>query len=110
VLVKLDDLGLRLQRAGAGGARHAVGTALLRGTPWVMKALSVVGTAAMFLVGGSILAHGIAPLEHLLHGLGGLARTAADGVVGVAAGALTAGVVHAAQALRGRRADRAAAT
>jgi predicted DNA repair protein MutK len=74
-----------------------------------MKALSVVGTAAMFLVGGGILAHGTPPLEHLLHGLGGLARTAADGAVGIAAGALAAGVVHLAQALRGRRADPAAA-
>jgi predicted DNA repair protein MutK len=74
-----------------------------------MKALSVVGTAAMFLVGGGILAHGTPPIEHLLHGLGGVARTAADGVVGVVAGALTVGVVHLAQALRGRRADPAAA-
>ena len=109
VLVKLDDLGLRLRRGGPGGPRYAVGTALLRGTPWVMKALSVVGTAAMFLVGGSILAHGIPPIEHLLHGLGGVARAAADGVVGAAACALAAGVVHLAQALRGRRADPAAA-
>jgi predicted DNA repair protein MutK len=109
VLVKLDDLGLRLQRTGAGGASYAIGSALLRGTPWVMKTLSVVGTAAMFLVGGGILAHGTPPIEHLLHGLGGVARTAADGVVGVVAGALTVGVVHLAQALRGRRADPAAA-
>ena len=76
VLVKLDDLGLRLRRAGAGGRGYGVGTALLRGTPWVMKALSVVDTAAMFLVGGGILAHGTPPLEHLLHGPRGVARTA----------------------------------
>lgn len=117
VLVKLDDLGLRLRRgspqgspAGSGsGIGYAVGTALVRGTPWVMKTLSVVGTAAMFLVGGGILAHGTPPLEQLLHGLSGVARTAADGAVGVAAGALVAGVVHLAQALRGRRADPAVA-
>ena len=109
-LVKLDDLGLRLRRAGPGGPGYAVGTALLRGTPWLMKALSVAGTVAMFLVGGGILAHGLPPIEHLLHGLGGVVRTAADGVVGVAAGAVTAGVVHLAQALRGRRTDPAAAT
>jgi predicted DNA repair protein MutK len=108
-LVKLDDLGLRLQRAGPGGPRYAIGAALLRGTPWLMKTLSVLGTVAMFLVGGGILAHGTAPIEELLHGLGGVARTAADGAVGVAAGALTAGVVHLAQALRGRRTDPAAA-
>ena len=104
VLVKLDDLGLRLQRGGPGGSAYAVGTVLLRGTPWVMKALSIVGTAAMFLVGGGILAHGTPPLEHLLHGLGGVARMAADGAVGVVAGALAAGVVHVVHALRGRRA------
>jgi predicted DNA repair protein MutK len=83
---------------------------LLRGTPWVMKALSVVGTAAMFLVGGGILAHGTPPLEHLLHGLGGVARTAADGAVGVAAGALVVGVVHLVQALRKPRTDAAVST
>jgi predicted DNA repair protein MutK len=108
-LVKLDDLGLRLRRAGPGGPRYAAGTALLRGTPWLMKALSVFGTLAMFLVGGGILGHGIPPLEQLLHGLGGAARTAADGVVGVVAGALAAGAAHLVHALRGRRADPAAA-
>ena len=101
-LVKLDDLGLRLQRGGPGSAGYGLGGALLTGTPWVMKALSVLGTVAMFLVGGGILAHGIPPLEHLLHDLGGLARVAADGLVGVVAGGLTVAVVHAVQALRGR--------
>jgi predicted DNA repair protein MutK len=93
-IVKLDDLGLRLQRGEAAGARRAIGTALLRGTPWLMKTLSVVGTAAMFLVGGSIIAHGVPPLEHLLHGLPGLVRPLVDGVLGIAVGGVLAGVVH----------------
>ncbi|MEF9997107.1 MAG: DUF808 domain-containing protein, partial [Burkholderiaceae bacterium] len=50
-IVKLDDAGLYLtQRPGA--VAQAVGRALLRSAPWLMKTLSVVGTAAMFLVGG----------------------------------------------------------
>ncbi|MDF1505871.1 DUF808 domain-containing protein [Roseisolibacter sp. H3M3-2] len=109
LLVKLDDIGLRLQRGGPGGPGYAFGTVLLRGTPWVMKTLSVVGTAAMFLVGGGILAHGIPPIEHLLHGLGTVARTAADGVVGIAAGALTVGVVHLVQGMRGKHGGEAGA-
>jgi len=109
-LVKLDDLGMRLRRGG-GATGRAFGTALLRGAPWLMKALSVVGTAAMFLVGGGILVHGLPPLEHLVAAvvaplgaaapaLAGLARALADGLVGVAVGALLAAVVHLVQARR----------
>jgi predicted DNA repair protein MutK len=105
-IVKLDDLGMRLQRGAApSSARQVVGSAILRGTPWLMKTLSIVGTAAMFLVGGSIIVHGVPPLEHLLHDLldplqargaflGGVASTLADAVVGIVAGGITAGVVH----------------
>jgi uncharacterized protein len=94
-IVKLDDLGLWLSRR-AGGAAQTLGRGILRAAPWLMKALSVAGTAAMFLVGGGILTHGIAPLHHAIaqatQGLGGLAGvlvpTLADGLVGVVAGAL----------------------
>lgn len=61
-IVKLDDLGLFLSRRG--GAARAIGNAILRAAPWMMKGLSVAGTAAMFLVGGSILEHGLPPLHH----------------------------------------------
>jgi len=64
-IVKLDDAGLALSRSASGGVR-ALGRGLLRAAPWLMKALSVAGTAAMFLVGGGILAHGIAPLHHAI--------------------------------------------
>jgi predicted DNA repair protein MutK len=64
-IVKLDDLGLYLSRRGAAVAR-AVGRGLLRAAPWLMKSLSVAGTAAMFLVGGSILEHGLPPLHHAI--------------------------------------------
>ena len=69
-IVKVDDVGLHLQRAeGDGGSarfRRWLGRALVGAMPWFMKGLSVVGTAAMFLVGGGILLHGIPAAEHLL--------------------------------------------
>ena len=105
-IVTLDDMGVKLQRGAApSSARHTMGAAILRGTPWLMKTLSIVGTAAMFLVGGSIIVHGVPPLEHLLHDLleplsargallGGIGSTLADAVVGIVAGGIVAGVVH----------------
>ena len=73
-IVKLDDLGLWLSRRG-GAASGAVGRAILWFAPWLMRALSVAGTAAMFLVGGGILVHGFPALHHaiegLTHGFGG---------------------------------------
>jgi predicted DNA repair protein MutK len=62
-IVKLDDFGAWLTRR-AGQAAQAVGNFILRAAPWMMKGLSVAGTAAMFLVGGSILEHGFPPLHH----------------------------------------------
>ncbi|MFO1282679.1 MAG: DUF808 domain-containing protein [Burkholderiales bacterium] len=67
-IVKLDDIGLALSRRdGADGAARllrAAGRGVLRGAPWLMKGLSVAGTAAMFLVGGGILVHGVPFLHH----------------------------------------------
>ena len=99
-IVKLDDLGLYLSRRPGAGARSA-GAAILRAAPWLMKALSAAGTAAMFLVGGGILVHGAAPLrdaiEHLAAGAGaglaGLLPLLLNALVGVAAGAVALGVV-----------------
>ena len=108
-IVKLDDLGLWLTRQ-AGAAARGLGALILRAAPWLMKALSVAGTAAMFLVGGGILVHGIAPLHHAvqaaLQGLGGVATTVlsglADGLLGVLAGALLLAVWLPVQRLRGQ--------
>ena len=62
-IVKLDDLGLYLyQRQGEGPGDRAsrwLGQRLIDFAPWLMKALGVIGTAAMFMVGGGILLHGI---------------------------------------------------
>ena len=106
-IVKLDDLGLWLSRR-AGAATQALGRLILRAAPLLMKALSVLGTAAMFLVGGGILVHGVPPLhhaiEHAVQPLGSMAATVlpplADGLLGIVAGALVLAVVTLVQRLR----------
>lgn len=62
-IVKLDDLGLHLQQRASRVAQTA-GRAILAAAPWLMRTLSVVGTLAMFLVGGGIIAHGVPALHH----------------------------------------------
>ncbi|MGL6222734.1 MAG: DUF808 family protein, partial [Steroidobacteraceae bacterium] len=90
-IVKLDDAGLYLsQRAGSGVLRsivRATGRGMLAFAPWLMKTLSVLGTAAMFLVGGGILAHGIPWLEHWIEGVA--AQTAGLSGMGAVLAALT---------------------
>jgi uncharacterized protein len=114
-IVKLDDIGLYLARAGSG-LKAMIGRGLLAFAPWLMKALSVLGTAAMFLVGGGILVHGVPWLHHQVDALGAslavgpmggalkvIGTSIADGIVGVIAGALVLGVVVAVSKLRGSK-------
>lgn len=63
IIVKLDDMGYWLVKKSSALARR-VGNGLLAVAPRLMKLLSIVGTLAMFLVGGGIIVHGIAPLHH----------------------------------------------
>ncbi|MNC93647.1 Inner membrane protein YedI [compost metagenome] len=85
--------------------QRALGAAILRAAPWLMKGLSVAGTAAMFLVGGGILVHGIPVLHHLVENAGMLASLALDAVAGIVAGALAlAGVALAQRVARSVRA------
>jgi predicted DNA repair protein MutK len=111
-IVKLDDLGLRLTRAqgdeGSAPLSRALGRGILRAAPLLMKTLSIVGTAAMFLVGGSILVHGLPAVEHALAAVAaalplppGLTKLLGDAVVGIVAGALALGVVTLVQRMRG---------
>jgi uncharacterized protein len=103
-IVKLDDLGALLTRVkGADGfarARRGFGRVLLRAAPYLMKALTVAGTAAMFLVGGSILTHGLTPVHHFIESmahalgsLGPLVTLLANAMFGVVAGAIVLGGV-----------------
>ncbi|MFY9461041.1 MAG: DUF808 domain-containing protein [Aquabacterium commune] len=65
-IVKMDDAGLYLsQRRGA--LVQALGRGLLHAAPLLMRAMSVLGTAAMFLVGGGILLHGLPGAHELVH-------------------------------------------
>ncbi len=99
-IVKLDDAGLALARSGSGAAQ-AFGRAILAAAPWLMKALSVAGTAAMFLVGGGILVHGVPPLAHAVEAYApGLLGALANGLLGVLAGGLVLAVVTVAARLR----------
>ena len=101
-IVKLDDLGLHLARQ-AQAWKASLGRGILGLAPWLMKSLSVVGTAAMFLVGGGILLHGLPALAHAVEALsaplGGwsavlnaLAGAALGMVAGAVVVALLAGV------------------
>jgi len=106
-IVKLDDLGLHLNRQAAAW-KQAIGAGILRAAPWLMKTLSVVGTAAMFLVGGGILVHGVPALGHGLDDwaatLGWVAPVVTNGVaavVGIAAGGVVVLLLTLFKRLRG---------
>lgn len=114
-IVKLDDAGLYLsQKTGdSAGARlrRSLGRGIVVTAPWLMKALSVAGTAAMFLVGGGILTHGVPALQHAIEALatragsvlGSVTPLLADALVGMVAGALVLGAVTLVQRMRGRK-------
>lgn len=96
-IVKLDDLGLWMTQK-ASRLAQAFGNGILRAAPYMMKSLSVIGTAAMFLVGGGILVHGIGPLHHAIEAFsagrgGALTGALLNGLAGVVAGAVVLAVV-----------------
>lgn len=105
-IVKIDDAGLYL--AKKGGAVAAFGRGMVASAPWLMKFLSIAGTAAMFLVGGGILVHNVPVLHHwvLEHGGEGqwawLVNALVNVGVGLAIGALVLGAVMLVQKLRGK--------
>ncbi|MEP4076813.1 DUF808 domain-containing protein [Haloferula sp.] len=107
-IVKLDDLGLFLSQKS--GVLQRVGRGILWFAPFLMKTLSIVGTIAMFLVGGQILVHGIPPvhhwIQHVSHDMGAVLESVVpilfDGVFGVLAGAVVLAVVHPLMKLAGK--------
>ncbi|MBI3369425.1 MAG: DUF808 domain-containing protein [Burkholderiales bacterium] len=86
-IVKLDDAGLWLTRRSNQLMRQ-VGRLLVNAAPWLMKSLSVIGTAAMFLVGGGILVHGSVALNRVIGAVPGGWRWSAEIGVGLVVGAL----------------------
>ncbi|KTC23017.1 hypothetical protein AO391_12670 [Pseudomonas marginalis ICMP 9505] len=99
-IVKLDDLGLWLTEK-PGQAARSIGGAILRIAPYMMKSLSVIGTAAMFMVGGGILTHGVPAVHHWIEavsqstgGLAWLMPTLLNAVAGIIVGAIVLAVVQ----------------
>ena len=113
-IVKLDDAGLHLSRSPRAAAR-ALGAGILRTAPYLMKALSILGTAAMFLVGGGIVTHGIPWLHHAIGHAAEVVKQNAgslpaaltppllDGLCGLVAGFLAVLLVSGIRKLRGTK-------
>lgn len=114
-IVKLDDAGLYLSKR-ASAAAQAIGRGILRVAPWLMKTLAIVGTAAMFLVGGGILTHGVHDVQTWINdaasGLGALPEvgvvlgamlpTVINAVVGIVAGGVVVGIIALIRRMRGK--------
>ena len=120
LIVKMDDVGLRLARTREGAAA-SFGTGLVRGMPVVMSVLSKVGIAAMIWVGGHIILVGLDELgvsflydavhhleedvDHALGAIGGVAawltNTLASALLGLVVGAIVVAVLHRRHAGRG---------
>jgi predicted DNA repair protein MutK len=116
-IVKLDDAGLHLsERPGEGGwvrFQHWLGLRLLGFAPWLMKALGVIGTVAMFMVGGGIILHAFHALDVSVRqfvaglevvavvgpALAALTPTLAGMLIGMAAGGVVLGGATAVQGL-----------
>ena len=113
VIVKIDDAGLYLSQK-AGSIKQAVGRGLLSFAPYLMKGLSIVGTIAMFLVGGGILTHGVHVLSELITDaaqetaliptvgtvISALVPTLLNGLIGLIAGLVIVGLFSVANKLK----------
>jgi uncharacterized protein len=110
-IVKLDDVGLRMAASSRGWMRW-LGTRLVIASPWLLRCLSVAGTAAMFLVGGGIVAHALPAVHETVHDLVGRLvgdvpwrrwlDWIAEGGVGLAIGTLAFALVAAVRTARRR--------
>jgi len=118
-IVKLDDLGLKLIASNSDASKttfkQQIGYGILKTAPYLMKFLSIAGTAAMFLVGGGIVVHGVPPIHHLVERLvhpvqemdgvgpilGGLTELLLNGLIGFIGGAIVLAIVAGISRLRG---------
>jgi uncharacterized protein len=111
-IVKLDDAGLWLnQRQGSSLFTRLIrrlGLGLLLGAPYLMKTLSIAGTAAMFLVGGGILTHNVPALHHIIEpyskgSFGTIISMSFDAVIGILIGIVVLAAVVLFGKLRGAK-------
>ncbi|MDD0802574.1 MULTISPECIES: DUF808 domain-containing protein [Acinetobacter] len=107
MIVKIDDLGLYLTQQ-ASSFKQTIGRGLLAFAPKLMKILTIVGTIAMFLVGGGIISHGVPLLHHFTEGsvdyaehiptvgsiVGALTPTLINLVIGFVAGLIVLAIVR----------------
>jgi len=92
-IVKLDDFGLYLTTK-SNIALNKLGQGILISAPWLMRSLGILGTAAMFMVGGQILLHGIPVLHHATEPyMAGVLGILISGVFGFIAGAVIVGII-----------------
>ena len=112
-IVKLDDLGFYLERTSNGeGLKAKLGGALVAFAPKLMKMLAIVGTAAMFLVGGGIVVHSVPAIHHLIEPIimdfrghtiaTAIVPTLLNGVIGVIAGLVVVVAWAAVEKARGK--------
>lgn len=110
-IVKLDDLGFYLERRSQGkGIGNTLGQSLIRFAPKLMKGLTIVGTAAMFLVGGGIVVHNVPAIHHLVEPVlmnfsaytlaNALLPALLNGMIGVLAGLIVVAIVTGLQKVR----------
>jgi uncharacterized protein len=120
-IVKLDDVGLHLMLKKGQGVflqlQRKLGQMILNFAPYLMRALTIVGTAAMFLVGGSIMKHGIPALHHFgdylvttsqeVANIGGFLAVISpilfDAVIGLTVGAIAVGLYTLITKLMGKK-------
>lgn len=110
-IVKIDDLGFWM-KTKASAFSQKLGSVLISSTPYLMRTLSIVGTFAMFLVGGDIIVHNLSFLTHLAHnlehigsGLSNILLTKGFSILtGAIVGSMIVWMVHMIQNLRGQKA------
>ncbi|MDA7424453.1 DUF808 domain-containing protein [Thalassococcus lentus] len=102
IIVKMDDVGMWMSRVGKLGLTRGLGRLIVKMMPWFLKLLSIVGTAAMLWVGGSIIVHSLHQMgwhwpedtiHHYAHAMGGgdpagdwIAKAVIDGILGFIVG------------------------
>jgi uncharacterized protein len=120
-IVKLDDLGLHLMLKKGQSffkqLQRKIGAKILTFAPYLMRTLSIVGTAAMFMVGGSIIGHGVPVLHHFSEQIAGILQQLPtvggilavispiliDAIIGLIVGAICVAVFEAAKALLSKK-------